>query len=125
MAKSEVIQMKEEQVKPIILQDNETGEEYTLEFDRESVKFAESKGFVIEDVERFPMTKFPELFFYAFRKHHRNMARANTDKILFEQLGGLPDGFAERLGQLYSAPFEAFNNKDNGEGKNSRMTVVL
>lgn len=125
MAKSEIVNITEERVKPIILHDNETGEEYTLEFDRESVKFAESKGFVIEDVEKYPMTKFPELFYYAFRKHHKTIARANTDKILFEQLGGLPDGFAERLGALYSAPFEAFNNKDNGEGKNSRMTVVL
>ena len=36
---------KDENVKPIRLTDTETGEKYTLEFSRESVKFAEQRGF--------------------------------------------------------------------------------
>ena len=121
MAKSEA----NERVKPIKIHDAETGDEYVLEFDRESVKFAEARGFDIEDVGKYPMTKIPELFFYAFRMHHKNVSRANTDKILFEELGGLPEGVAERLGALYAAPFEALNGKSNSEAKNSRMTVEL
>jgi len=120
MAKSEV----NERVKPIKLTDTETGDEYILEFDRESIRFAEARGFDVDDVAKYPMTKIPELFFYAFRMHHKNVSRANTDKILFEVLGGMPEGFAERLGALYAAPFEALNNK-NGEAKNSKMTVEM
>ena len=41
MAKNEV----NEKVKPLILTDNDTGEKYTLEFSRESVRFAEARGF--------------------------------------------------------------------------------
>ena len=111
-----------EKVKPIILHDNEEGTEYTLEFNRESVRFAEARGFCIDDVGRYPFTKLPELFFYAFRMHHKNISREKTDRILFDDLGGMPEGMAERLGALYGSPFEALVNKEN-EGKNSKMTV--
>ena len=52
-------------VKPIIIKSDT--EEFTLEFNRESIKFAEMRGFKIDEVSSFPMTKVPELFFYAFR----------------------------------------------------------
>ena len=111
-----------ERVNPIIIRNEDTGDEYTLEFNRETIRFAEQRGFDIADVGKFPMTKLPELFFYAFRMHHRNVSREKTDRILFDDLGGMPDGMAERLGALYSAPFEALSN-DNGKAKNSKMTV--
>lgn len=113
-----------EQVKPIIIHDAENETDYTLEFNRESVRFAEARGFDIEDVGKYPMTKLPELFYYAFRMHHKNISREKTDRILFEELGGLPEGAAERLGALYAAPFEALSNKDD-KAKNSKMTVEL
>ncbi len=112
-----------EQVKPIILHDTENMIDYTLEFNRESVKFAEARGFDIEDVGRYPMTKLPELFYYAFRMHHKNVSREKTDRILFDDLGGMPDGMAERLGSLYAAPFSALTNSDGNEGKNRKVTV--
>lgn len=121
MAK-EINEQVSERVNPIIIRNEDTGDEYTLEFNRETIRFAEQRGFDIADVGKFPMTKLPELFFYAFRMHHRNVSREKTDRILFDDLGGMPDGMAERLGALYSAPFEALSN-DNGKAKNSKMTV--
>lgn len=110
-------------VNPIVLKTKDT--EYTLEFNRESIRFAESRGFKVEDVSNFPMTKLPELFFYAFRMHHKNVARDKTDKIL-EELGGLPEGFIERLAELYSAPFEYLTIVAEGEErKNSKWTVEM
>jgi hypothetical protein len=114
-----------EQVKPIIIHDEENGMEYTLEFNRESIRFAEARGFDIDDVGKYPMTKIPELFFYAFRMHHKNISREKTDRILFEDLGGLPEGAAERLGALYSAPFEALSSNKDGKKGNPKMTVEL
>ena len=111
-----------EQVKPIILHDEENSIDYTLEFNRETIRFAEARGFDINDVARYPMTKLPELFFYAFRMHHKNVSREKTDRILFDDLGGMPDGMAERLGALYSVPFEALASGEE-KAKNSRMTV--
>ena len=113
-----------ETINPIILHDAENGIDYTLEFNRETVKFAEGRGFDISDVGKFPMTKLPELFWYAFRMHHKNVSREKTDRILFEELGGMPDGMAERLGALYSTPFEALS-ADEGKRKNARITVEM
>lgn len=109
-------------VKPIYLTDNETGMEYTLEFTRESVAFAERRGFEINDVSRFPMTKVPELWFYAFRAHHKNVPREKTDKLL-EWAGGFTEDLMVRLGQLYSIPFESLASSD--EEENPRVTVRL
>ena len=114
-----------EQVKPIIIHDVENGIDYTLEFNRESVRFAEARGFDIDDVGKYPMTKIPELFFYAFRMHHKNISREKTDRILFEELGGLPDGMAERLGALYAAPFEALTGGKGEQKGNPKMTVEM
>lgn len=118
----------EERVKPIILHDLENNEDYTLEFNRETVLFAEARGFDIDDVARFPLTKIPELFYYAFRMHHKKLSRGQTDHILFDVLKGLPEGAAERLGALYAVPFEALNGKKNNEGDdqgNAKMTVEM
>ena len=115
-----------ERVKPIIIHDAENNEEYTLEFNRETILFAEGRKFDIDDVGRFPMTKIPELFWYAFRMHHKSMSKQQTDQIFFEKLGfeGVPDGFATRLGELYNAPFTATVGNDN-VAKNPNVTVEL
>lgn len=112
-----------EQVKPIIIHDTENGIDYTLEFNRETIRFAEARGFELDDVAKYPMSKIPELFFYAFRMHHKNVSRERTDRILFDELGGMPSGMAERLGALYAAPFEALTNDNEGKAKNSKVTV--
>ena len=112
--------MKEKEfIKPITIKNEETNENYTLEFNADAVRFAEQRGFTIDDVSKFPLTKFNELFYYAFRMHHKNLAKAKTDKIL-DELGGLknlPDGFAERLGELWTQAF------DNGKEVNPHLTV--
>lgn len=112
-----------EEVRPITLTDTENGDKFILEFSRESVKFAEMRGFDIDDVAKFPMTKIPELFYYAFRKNHMKISREKTDRILFEDLGGMPDGMLERLVMLYSEPFNVLTSNDGEETKNAKMTV--
>ena len=104
------------------MHDAENGVDYTLEFNREAIRFAEARGFNINDVERYPMTKLPELFYYAFRMHHKNVSREKTDRILFDDLGGMPNGMAERLGALYGVPFEALTSGED-KAKNLKVTV--
>ena len=110
-------------VKPIIVKDDETGLEYTLEFNRESVRFAESRGFKVQEVGDYPMTRLYELWFYAFRMHHKNVARAKTDALL-DALGGVtdaPDGLFARLGELYSEGFNTLTDKS----ENPTVTVTF
>ena len=123
MATEKKVNNEEEKVKPITLT-MESGEVYTLEFSRESIRFAEARGFDIDDVGKYPLTKVPELFWYAFRMHHMRMSKEQTDRILFDEMGGMPKGMAERLGELYAAPLKALS-QDEEKGKNSRVTVDM
>lgn len=121
-----------EKVKPIILKDNEKNTEYTLEFSRDTVRFAEARGFIPDEIDKYPMTKIYEFFWLAFRMHHPNMAKANTDKII-DDWGGIqniPEGLLERLGQLYAAPFGTLTEDETEEEKeerekNRKVTVLL
>nr|DAR40324.1 MAG TPA: protein of unknown function (DUF5055) [Caudoviricetes sp.] len=114
----------ENKVSPIRITDPETNETYVLEFSRESVKFAEQRGFKISELMDFPQTNFPSLFFYAFRMHHKNVARDKTDKI-FDELGGLAPNEIARLVELYNQPNESLILSDESKRKNCRLTVEL
>ena len=117
--------IENEIVKPLILHDTETGMDYTLEFSRDTVRWCEARGFKLEDISNYPMTKIYEFFWYAFRMHHKNISLEKTDRIIDEWGGieGIPDGVLERLGQLYAAPFSTL--QDGGEDRPRKVTVEL
>ena len=114
-----------EKLNPIRITDHEKGKTYELDFSRESVIFAERRQFKPEDLMEYPATRIPELFFYAFRKNHKNVSRAETDKLL-EQMGGLSNPMLERLIGLYGqAGYSHLIQSDEGETKNGSVTVEL
>lgn len=115
--------MAEERVKPIIIHDTENNKDYTLEFNRDAIKFAEGRGFKLEDVDSYPMSKIPEFFWYAFRMHHPSFSLAQAEKML-DRIGGMNEEMARRLGELWAVPFTALNPA-NGDEKNSTVTVEL
>lgn len=128
MAKKAINEFDEnERVRPIVLHDHDSGRDYTLEFDLESVRFAQARGFDTDDIGKYPVIKTEELFYYAFRKNHKNVSKEKTDRILWNSLGGignLPDGFIERLILLYYDPINAVKNAE-GDGKNGSVTVEM
>lgn len=124
MAEKKIAKIEKKVVKPIILR-NDVGEIYVLEFSRDSVKFAETRGFKVQALEEgISISGVEDLFFYAFRMHHPDISKANSDKILYEELGGLHDGMLERLVELYLAPFNHLITSEDA-AKNSKMTVEL
>lgn len=116
--------MNENKVNPIRITDPNSGETYVLEFSRESVKFAEDRKFIISELTDYPQTNIPALWYYAFRKNHRHMARNQTDKLL-DELGGLTKEELARLVELYNQPTESLIILDEGGRKNPRLTVEL
>lgn len=123
MAK-EVAELKREEVKPIILRIPERNEEYTLEFNRESVRFAENRGFVVEDVGKFIMTGLEDIFYYSFRMHHMKVSREQAMRILYDDLKGFPDGMVDRLAQLYNVPMQTLSQSEE-DAKNCKVTVEM
>lgn len=111
------------QYKPLTIT-TKAGDTYTLDFSRESVRFAESRGFDISELTKYPQTNIPSLWFYAFRKNHKNVARSQTDALL-EELGGLTTAELERLVQLYNQPVESLIILEEGGRKNSTITVEM
>ena len=113
-----------DRVPSIKLTDKETNTVYDLDFCRDSIRFAEQRGFDVEDVVKYPVTKFPELFYYSFRMHHRSLARSQTD-ALYERLGGYSPAFLERMILLYNQAMTANNVVENTEdmGKNGNLAV--
>lgn len=91
---------------------------------RESVRFAEMRGFKISELTDYPQTNIPALFYYAFRKNHKNISRNQADAML-DELGGLTTEVIERLVQLYNLPNESLILLDESERKNSKLTVEL
>lgn len=111
-----------EKVSPIILT-MEDGTEYTLEFSRKSVEFAEKRGFKMEELGDYMMTRVPELFYYSFYMHHPMMTKKQTDEILFEKLGGVSEEMLVRLGELYEQGYATLIN--SGGSKNSTVTITM
>ena len=107
-------------IEPILIKDKETEEVlYTLDFTRNTVSMAERRGFVLDDVTKFPLTGCRDLFYWALQAHHRNLRRDQADE-LFDSLGGIEaEGLMKRLYELYNQAILS------GNEKNSKLTLQL
>lgn len=112
-----------EKIKPMIIVDPESGKEYTLEYNRKTVVKAEQAGLDVNAIETKSMTMIPLLFWGAFLMHHPHMTKEQTDKILFDGLGGLTEGEMEYLGRSYANPFMTLISSE-GENANPRRMEV-
>ena len=122
---SKVETSMEERILPIRITDNDTGTVYELDFSRESIRFAEARGFDPDEIGKYPVTRIPELWYYAFRMHHKSVARDKTDALL-EKLGGLSPAMIERLGQLYNQAGLVHTISTNEDiAKNAKVTVEM
>lgn len=114
-----------ERITSAFVTDNNSGKRYELDFSRDSIRFAEGRGFELENVAKYPVTGISDLFFYSFRMHHRNVARDQTDKLM-EAWGGIPEKLLNRLIQLYQQAMTANNiQSDEDAEKNESVTLEL
>lgn len=114
---------KGEKIKPMVITDPDEGREYTLEYSRRTVAKAEQAGLDVNQLESKSMTMIPIMFWGAFLMHHPHMTREQTDKILFDGLGGLNENEMAYIGKLYAAPFKTLIAGDD-EGQNPRKMAV-
>lgn len=115
----------QERVLPLRLTDNDTGKVYELDYNRDAVALADRNEFDVDDVTRFPQTKIPELWYYAFRMHHRNIAKNQADALL-TKVGGLTAPMLQRLILLFNQARMANVIQDEEDmEKNVAVTVEL
>lgn len=108
--------------KPIRLE-YEDGRVYVLEFSAQTVRDAEEGGFDYNLVESRPVTMIPLLFYYSFKLHQPEITKEETDKIFYDDLGGLSKDLQARLVKLYVEHIAALTRKGGGT-KNAKMKVV-
>ena len=114
-----------ERIPAVKITDNETGETYELDFNRESTKFIARQGFVVDaSIIDCVADKGEEFWYYAFRANHRKMARNQTDKLL-QKVGGLSPKLILRLIDLHNQALESNNiiQDDEDLKANPRVTV--
>ena len=88
--------------------------EYTLEYNRQSVKTMEAQGFVLDELTSKPMTMIPMLFSGAFIKNHRGLKRALIDEI-FDNIND-KNGLMEALMEMYAETLSALTDNGSEEG---------
>ena len=96
------------------------GKKYVLTFTRATVIWAEEHGFDIRDVEAKPVSSITNLFYYAFRANHPELTKEATDRILFDELGGLTNEEVKKLSDIYADTVTSLIVKDR---KNSKVVV--
>ena len=111
-----------EKLNPMTIVDPDEGREYTLEYSRRTVEKTEKAGFNTSEVESKSMTMIPLMFWGAFLMHHPYMTKEQTDKILFDGLGGLKEEELAHLGKLYAAPVQTLIATED-KGNPRRMAV--
>lgn len=110
-------------LKPMVITDPEEGREYTLEFNRRTVVKTEQAGLDINQLESKSMTMIPLMFWGAFLMHHPHMTREQTDKILFDGLGGLSAEEMAYLGSLYADPLQSLIASEDKDANPRKMAI--
>lgn len=100
---------------------NYNEKDYTLEYNRQSVRMLESQGFVLEQISTKPITMIPMLFSGAFAKNHRGIKRALIDEIYNE----CPDktGLIDALMEMYAETLSTLTDEKE-DGGNAVWVVV-
>ena len=100
---------------------NYNEKDYTLEYNRQSVRMMESQGFVLEQISEKPVTMIPMMFQGAFIKNHRGLKRAFIDEIYDEVAD--KSGLLNALMEMYAETLSSLTDEKEVEG-NAIWAVV-
>lgn len=92
---------------------DENGNKYKLEFTKKSVIRMESEGFIIEDINKTPVTQITLLVHGAFWANYPNV----KDETIEEIYGSLKDktAFLEKLAEMYAEHAEKLVEEGNSD----------
>jgi len=107
----------------IHLTDPITNGEYTLEFDRDSVKYAESLGFDLTRAETTVATDVICMFRAAFHKHHPRLDLATIDGI-WDRISDKKT-ITEALIEMFNEPYRVLFSEPEGDSKNVATFKVV
>lgn len=102
---------------------NYDGVDYTLEYDRESVKILENAGFKLDDFLDKPMTNIELAFAGAFLKHHKKTSQTTIDDI-YKHMGDKTK-LIQTLTKMIQETYDALlDDPENGDEGNVNWEVI-
>ena len=113
-----------ERVAPIQITDTDTNTTYVLDFNRESVLYADRREFRIQAVGEYIASGVSDLFYYSFRANHRSVSRQQAYALL-DKMGGVTNAMLERLIALYMQVINTHIIADEDAEKNSAVIVEM
>ena len=98
------------------------GVDYTLEYNRMSVKMLENNGFVFEEFAKKPMSNIEMAFAGAFIKNHRKVSQNTIDEIYARCPN--KDALLEALTKMISECYESLMDEPQNNEGNIEWEVV-
>ncbi len=98
------------------------GHQYTLEYNRMTVKMIESEGFSLSSFENQPMSMIGLAFRGAFYKNHRKISQTLVDEIYSQ----CPDKekLVEKIVTMISECYNSLTEEPKDDGGNATWEVV-
>lgn len=97
------------------------GNDYTLEFTRNTIRTMESQGFTLSQVSDKPISVLPALFRGAFLAHHKFIKAEVVDKIFAKMTDR--EKLFETLADMYNEPIVALMNEPAADEGNISWTT--
>lgn len=91
--------------------------EYTLEFNRNSIRQMERQGFVARSIDDMPMSMIMSLVSGAFLMHHRNLRESEIEKIYASIKN--KENFLAKLSEMYAEPVMALMEEPEDDKGNA------
>ena len=117
------IKEKKEAIK---ITDTENNRVYVLDFDLESIKYAQNNGFLWEEIDTRSATLIPLIWYTLFRRHEKNVSMAEAEKLL-KRLGGMSEALIVHIRQLWEqtlAPLYA-DEEDTYDPKATGLIIEM
>lgn len=95
------------------------GKHYTLEYTRDSIKYMEANGFILEQFMEKPATMLDLAWKGAFYKNHRKENAATIEKILsdMDERDNLHKGLGDMINETYRIILEGDENSKKVQWK--------
>lgn len=117
------IKEKKEAIK---ITDTENNRVYVLDFDLDSIKYAQDNGFSWDEIDTRSATLVPLIWYTLFRRHEKNVSKADAENLL-KRLGGMSVALIVRIRQLWEqtlAPLYA-DEEDSYDPKATGLTIEM
>ena len=104
------------------------GNDYELEYSRNSVKQMEQQGFVLDKLSEQPMTMIPLLVYGAFVKNNKGVKRSLVDEIyehITDKIGDGENGFIHALLEMYAETVNTLTDSEAVDEGNRAVWKVM